>query len=64
LGADLGARPSARTWRSSVRPVPRREAVSELAAPVPEGDESDAVLVHAVLVAGLGAARDAVKETG
>lgn len=45
-------------------PGPEREALGALTAPLPEGDVSEAFLVHAVFVAGIRAVRDAVEEMG
>lgn len=42
-------------------PGPEREALSALAAALPEGDVSEALLVHAVFVAGLRAVREAAE---
>jgi hypothetical protein len=42
-------------------PGPERDALSSLAAALPEGDVSEALLVHAVFVAGLRAVREATE---
>jgi hypothetical protein len=42
-------------------PGPERRALSALAAALPEGDVSEALLVHAVFVAGLRAVREAAE---
>jgi hypothetical protein len=42
-------------------PGPERDALSSLAAVLPEGDVSEALLVHAVFVAGLRAVREAAE---
>lgn len=42
-------------------PGPQREALSALATALPEGDVSEALLVHAVFVAGLRAVREAAE---
>ena len=43
------------------KPGPEREALSALAAALPEGDVSEALLVHAVFVVGLRAVREAAE---
>ncbi len=42
-------------------PGPEREALSALATALPDGDVSEALLVHAVFVAGLRAVREAAE---
>jgi hypothetical protein len=42
-------------------PGPERDALSALATALPEGDVSEALLVHAVFVAGLRAVREAAE---
>lgn len=45
-------------------PGPERDALSALSAPLPAGDVSESLLVHAVFVAGIRAVRVATEELG